>query len=319
MLIRTVFDARPKAGRKYAMQTILLAASWCHYVGDRSTHPLEVLVIGEMSPVMKRLLTSWGVRVTGAEPHESDRMSRHANKLLGAVGAGQTPLLLVDNDTCFVADVDELRAAPGIGVMAAAAGRARVSPAQWRYIEERLGLKPLDFVWCSLHEEMAAYRDGTPPRFQRDLYVNSGVVWLAHPAEFGARWAEHMKRIAEVFDGHPLWSSDVGDFLDQAGLATAIGAVGNFALLDDAFNYRPRCFWMGKRRAEQIRLVHMTGMDLAGLGPTFTVEEGVRTFWDARVRSRIGSPGDMRWAASEWIFERIHAVIARFDLDRIPW
>ena len=99
--------------------------------------------------------------------------------------AGEAPILLVDNDTCFVADLGDIGAGPDIQVMAGVAGDARVSPAQWEHIERHLRIKPLDFEWCPLKEQMAAFRDGAPPRSRRDLYVNSGVVRLANPREFG--------------------------------------------------------------------------------------------------------------------------------------
>ncbi len=322
MVIRTVFDARPSAGRKYAMQTALLAASWCHYVKDRSAHPLEVIVIGEPPATLDDWLRDLRVRVTRVGPHANDGLSRLANKILGLLVGGEPPVLLVDNDTCFVGDLDDVRAPAGVDVMAAAAGFVRVSEAQWRYIRERLRLEPLDFEWQPLVEQVASFQKGTPSAVRRDLYVNSGVVWTANPGELGRLWAENVKRIGDLFDGHPLSSASVrGD--DQVGLAAAIGTHDKFAWLDDGLNYRPPCFWMGKGERAEIWIVHMTAMTLADLGQTCTVEEVVRKFWDDRVRSGVVPLDDPRRGrllrTSEDVLAAICDVISTFELNRMPF
>lgn len=320
MLIRTIFDARPSAGRKYALQTSLLAASWSHYVRYRSAHPLEVLVIGGMSPPLHDLLTNLGVAIIPVNPHPNDHASRLANKILGLLVEGEAPRLLVDNDTCFVGDLDSHPAPGGVEIMAAPAGSPRVSSAQWQHIREHLGLRPLDLEWRPLQDEASGFQTGAPSRVCQGLYVNSGVVWTANPLELGRAWADNVKRIGDLFEGHPLESLSVrGD--DQAGLAAAIGTHGKFAFLDDGLNYRPPCFWMGKRDRHAIRIVHMTDMHLAGLSPTCTVEEAIQKFWRDRVRSGLVALDDVRRAAllqaSEEILARIRGVISAFQLDRI--
>lgn len=320
MVIRTVLDARPGAGRKYALQTSLLAASWRHHVRDRSAHPLEVLVLGDMPPALSDLLATLGVAVIPVKPPATDAISRTANKIVGLLVDAAAPVLLIDNDTCFVADLDADPAPRGVEIMAAVAGNVRVSSAQWRHIREHLGLGALDVEWRALQDQVSGFRKGTVAPVQRELYVNGGVVWTASPRELGRLWATNVTRIADLFEGHPLDGPSVRGS-DMAGLATAIGTHGKFAFLDDGLNYRPPCFWMGQRDRREIRIVHMTDMRLPGLGPTCTVEDAVQNFWDDRVRSGLARLDEARRAdllqASEEILSRIREVISAYGLNRV--
>ena len=286
MVIRTVFDGRPHAGRKYALQVALLAASWSASVKAPMDTPLEIVAVGEMPRALADLLARLGARVIPAAPHEHEGICRYANKLLGATLDPGGPVLLLDNDTCIIGEIGGFGGVAGIGVMAAVAERERVSPAQWRLIETHLRLSPLDREWVPLVEIARHAHGGMAARSRRGLYVNGGVLWLDQPAEFGALWASHIHRIAAVFENHPLCDRHVRGS-DQAALATAIGTYGRFGSLDDTYNYRPPSFWIGKHAAADIRIVHMAGMDISGLGPSCTVETAVRGFWTDRITSRL--------------------------------
>lgn len=92
-----------------------------------------------------------------------------------------TPILLVDNDVCFLTDVSEL---DGRNVRASVEGRARISEAQWEHIAATTELRPIATEWVPLHEEVRAGEKGRSPRPNGRLYLNTGVVWVRQPVVF---------------------------------------------------------------------------------------------------------------------------------------
>lgn len=321
MRIRTVLDARPGVSKKYIWQTCLLAASWRHYMAAAS--PLDVLIIGEIPETVSKFLEALGVGLIPAQPHANDHISRTSNKLQGvAVDVGTEPVLLVDNDVCFVGDAKKLAMGtpPDVDVMASVAGNARVSDAQWEHIENQIGLKPLEYPWLALNDEFQSSLTGVLSRPRHALYLNGGVVWLRNPVAFGEMWARHIRLIAELFENHPLRDRNVCRS-DQAGMATAIGVKGGFAMLPVEYNYRPHCFWMGRSRPDEVKIIHMTNMNMAGIDSLNTIEKMMRLFWKERVYQKIPhSPTDRRKAlmdGADSILRKICVLISEYNLNKI--
>jgi hypothetical protein len=204
--------------------------------------------------------------------------------------------------------------------MGAAAGHVRVSDAQWEHIAKQLGLRPLRFEWVALDEEVKALTTGSPPVPRDDLYVNGGMIWMKKPQQFGDSWALHVRKIWELFESHPLRDQNVCGS-DMAGLATAIGVCGKFSMLPNTFNYRPSCFYVGGSSADDVKMIHMTNMNMPEIKQAGTIEEVIRLFWERRIFQKIiGLPADMRRErmdnANEML-RRVCALISEYDLNKI--
>jgi hypothetical protein len=321
LLVRTVLDARRGSSPKYLWQVCLLAASWRCYASDGTR--LEVVEIGRMPSALSRFLRSIGVRVVSAVAHAADAFSRSANKIQATfVDRGDAPLLLVDNDTCFVSAIDSLTAAAEVEVMAAAAGTAHVTDAQWEHMDRARGLRPLACEWVSLDDRVEARRQARTPLPRPALYVNAGVLWLRHPASFGRRWTDHILSIADLFASHPLDNGHVRGFgSDQASLATAIGDVQAFAFLPEAFNYRPPLFWLGQCRAEEVRILHLTGLSLPTVAsPPAALEASLSEFWERRIERGLRTvAGNDRavWQTARQLNARVRSLVETFALDEV--
>lgn len=238
-------------------------------------------MVGKLPVRVRLFLSGLGARIVFKHAHSASTHTPTANKLLAC--EGETPLLLLDNDTCFVGP--GLPQSPlGCEIMAAPAGFPRVTEDQWNFIEEALGLRPLALPWIPLQEAAEARSDARKAKGGRRFYANSGVVWIRSPETFGALWSEHIIRIAQAFGNHPLTSKSVTGS-DQAALATAIGSCGGFCLLPGSFNHRPVCFFLEPEVELSPTIVHLAGMRWAEEGVT-DLESAVRIYWEEEVFQR---------------------------------
>lgn len=122
------------------------------------------------------------------------------------------------------------------------------------------------------------------PTPERYLYANSGALLFPAGHDHRGLWANHQRRIQELFNRHPL-STDAVTSSDQAALATSIAARGAFEWLPIRFNYRPGAFRIGLETPDRIRILHFTAEapGVSGLG----LIERTRTYWQHFVLPRI--------------------------------
>jgi hypothetical protein len=282
MRIRTVLDARSPISSQYLVQTLLLAHSWS---AARVAAPLDILVVGELQAAVRARLTELGAGVASIPPHPLRTVARSANKLVGLHEASETPILLVDNDVCFLDDVSDLE---GRSVRASVANVTRITGAQWDHIETTTSLRPLELEWASPLAEAEGRSNGREPQTDPKLYLNSGLVWVREPIALGEVWARHLAEIARAFDGHPLSTPKVRG-CDQIGLATAVAEIDGFDLLPLAYNYRHVCFQLGG--SEQAKVLHL--QKLAKRGPP-PFSKSVTRYWDRRIVRKIREAGASR-------------------------
>jgi hypothetical protein len=269
--IRTVLDARAAASPRFARQTLLLAHSWA---AQGHKPPLEVIVLGRAPAPVHARLRELGVEVTTSPPHRLEPLSGYSNKLLGLQAPSGTAVMLVDNDVCFLDDVSDLR---GRNVRASVAGAQQVKDAQWAHIAATTGYRPLELDWIPLREQLKARADGRVPRTNRDLFLNSGVVWIRRPAVFEPIWAAHIAAISRAFADSPLSSRWVRS-TDQPGFATAVAEHGGFDLLPTSYNYRPVCFQLGL--SEQPIILHLLRL---GAKDQLPFPKTITSFWDENI------------------------------------
>jgi hypothetical protein len=281
MKIYTVLDARPSASGRYLLQTLLLAHSWAAQSG---APPLHVIVIGTAPRPVQRRLRDLGIELTSSPPHPLDALSRTTNKLVALREDADGPVLLVDNDVVFL---DALATFHGRGVSASVASRARITAAQWSHVRKTTGLRPLANGSISLREELKARKQERDPEPDRGLYLNTGVVWIEQPADFGSIWSTSIAAVARAFEDHPLSSPWVrGWGSDQAGFATAVAEQGDFSLLSPSYNHRPVCFRLGLR--ERPKILHLQKLGADGAVPFSKL---LAAWWDRRVIKPIMREG----------------------------
>jgi hypothetical protein len=248
-------------------------------VGGSSS--LDVIVIGEVPASLRAQLRELGVEFVTSPPHPLDAVGRNTNKLLGLRHPSDAPVLLVDNDLCFLEDVSDL---VGRSVRASFGGSARVTEVQWAHIEQATGLKPLAAEYVPMREELEAAKAGREPKPEQRLYLSAGVVWVAEPLEFEAVWSAHIDAIARAFEGHPASTRRVRG-CDQAGFATAVAAAAGaegFDLLPFAYNYRPMCFRLGL--SDRPKILHLNKL---GEDENMPLSKAVTKLWDQRMLKRI--------------------------------
>jgi hypothetical protein len=306
--IRTVLDARPSAPPRFLVQTLLLAHSWAAWGG---TAPLDVVVLGTLPGPVDERLRELGVEVTEAEPHPLDPVTRIANKLLGLREPCETPILLVDNDVCFLDDVSDL---DGRSVRASTDGALPVSDAQWDHIAAVTGLRPLAYDWIPPKPKSAK---GRAPRTRDKLYLNAGVVWVREGVVFESLWASHISAIAQAFDGYALSTKGVrGWGSEQAGFATAVAEHGGFDLLSPAYNCLPVYFRLGS--PEPPKILHLGKL---GKKELFPLSRTLTAYWNERMIKRIGRVGSRTDTEQERLIEavrvrdRLLGLVADADLD----
>jgi hypothetical protein len=234
-----VLDARPAAPLRFQLQTLVLAHSWAAWA---ASEPLDVIVVGKPRRSVEGRLRELGIELAESAPHPLEPISKSSNKLLGLRASSDGPVLLIDNDACFLEDVSNDLDGPKIRTTIAA--RAPITPEQWKRIRIVTGLEPLEQEWVPLLAELKARRFGSPPEVQRKLYLSSAVSWILQPAAFEELWAAGIEAIAGAFDGHSLRSYAVCGS-DQAGFAVGVAQHGGLELLPPTYNYRPVCFRLG--------------------------------------------------------------------------
>jgi hypothetical protein len=278
--IRTVLDARPGKPRRHVLQTLLLAHS-LEALGRSSM--LEVVAIGDPGSSLDDRLRELGVGVIASSPHPLDPVGPNPNKLLGLQQPSDTPVLLVDNDICFLDDVGDLE---GRTVRATFDGTAKVSDSQWSHIERATGLRPLSEQWIPMREALEAAKAGREPRTEQLLYLNAGVVWVSRPVEFEPIWSAHIDAIARAFDGNPETTFQVRG-CDQAGFATAVATTWGFDVLPFDYNYLPMCFRFAL--SERPKILHLNKL---GEDESLPFSKALTSLWKTRMIKRI--KGDNR-------------------------
>jgi hypothetical protein len=198
-------------------------------------------VVGKAPANVYARLQDLGATLIAAPPDPLVSMMKWANKLIALKEPSDAPVLLVDNDICFLDDPVKLE---GRKVRASVFGTAWVKDAEWAHIAAVTGLRPPALEWVSPQSQLEARLERRPPRSNHDLYLNGGVVWVRQPADFATIWARHMVSISEAFEGHPPNDRRLGRN-DQLALSTAAAEFGGFDLLPLACNYRPICFRLG--------------------------------------------------------------------------
>lgn len=320
-VMRTVLDLRP-ALEKYVSQTLLLAASWHrHRTGGSS---LEVYTIGRDSRMLREFLGGLGASCIRIPPGPNDDFSKSSNKIEAAhADAIGRPVLLLDNDVCFVGGTDELEGLPVGAIAASEAGNMRVSDEQWALIREQLGFPLLRRRFVAVNRRSPdgsdPIRGDSPGLPEHYLYLNSGVIRLPGGHDHRELWRRHQRGVYELFRDHPL-SNDAVTSSDQAGFATSVAAHGEFAWLPIGFNYRRGCFRVGMATPEQIRILHMTGDVKGGFG----LAQRVEAYWQGIVFPLIEKlppsvPATERRRRAEIarvVLETILETVRKYDLDR---
>jgi hypothetical protein len=288
--IRTVLDARPSAGPRFQLQTLILAHSWERWA---STSPLDVFVVGEArTPVVERL-RELGATVVPSAAHPISGLSPWSNKLLALEEPSDGSVLLVDNDVCFLDDVSDI---PAGKVRTTICGRARVSDEQWEYIRQTTGLEPMRQGWVSLQEELKARRLGREPKVEPLLYFAAGVSWFRHPEEFAPLWANGTDTISRAFEGHPLQTFRVYG-CDQVGFAVAVSQHGGLDLLPPTYNHRPMCFRLGLPDPKILHLGELGNLK----GGMMPFSQLLTVWWQRRILrpiERLGGDGAC-WPSAE--------------------
>jgi hypothetical protein len=243
-------------------------------------------MIGDAPASAVARLCELGVELVSSAPHPLDRISKPTNKLLALRHPSDVPVLLVDNDVCFLDDVSELA---GRGVRASIAGKCPVTDAQWERIEQATGLRPLALEWVPLREQVDARRARRPPKPEQRLYLNSGVVWVRRPSEFEATWTAHIDAIAKTFDGHPASTKWVRGFgSEQLAFATTVAEQGAFDLLPLAYNFQPACFRLGVSE-QQPKILHLFKLAKDEQMP---LSRALAEIFDRRI---------IKWIETKWI------------------
>lgn len=276
MRIRTVLDARPTSGPRFQLQTLLLAHSWERWA---NTAPLDVLVVGKAPAPVEERLRELGAAVVPSPPHPLSSVSPWSNKLVALEEPSDGPVLLVDNDVCFLEDVSDIR---GRKLRTTICGRARVSDEQWEYIRQATGLEPMRQEWVSLQAELKAKRLGREPRVEGRLYFAAGVAWFRDPADFAPLWANGTDTIVKAFEGHPLSSFRVYG-CDQVGFAVAVAQHGGLDLLPPTYNHRPMCFRLGLQDPKILHLGELGALK----GGMMPFSQLLATWWERRILKPI--------------------------------
>jgi hypothetical protein len=310
--IRTVLDARPSAKnakKRFCRLTLLLAHSWAA-LSDKP--PLDVIVVGDPPPDVYARLRELGAEVIAAPPHPLTSVSKFANKLVALKEPSDVPVLLVDNDVCFL---DEVASVEGREVRASVEKAPKVRDAQWAHIAAVLNLRPLAVEWVPPRAQLKARLDGSDPRTNHDLYLNGGVLWVRRPADFEPVWARHLVSISTAFDDHPLSSGHLRKN-DQPALATAVAECGGFDLLPLAYNYRPICFQLGL--SDQPKILHLTQL---GRHDELPLSQTVAAYWERLVINPIRRGNSDVEVADQLVDEalavrdRVLTIIADAGLD----
>ena len=317
--IRTLLDGRASAPR-YARQTALLAASWHAFA--RSAAPFEVRLIGDTSARLRDFLGELGVPLVAASPDANDAYAKTANCISGAYRDGPERVLLLDNDTCFLASPTALEAVPEDECAGAVAGDDRISAEQWRRIERRLGIEGLPVRASTLRQRFRAEKQHGLPALMERLYVNAGVLLLPESPVFPALWSREIARVRELFVDDPV-ASDAVSASCQAGLALAIAHHRRFTWLPAGYNHRPLNFALGDALDEEIAILHMTGDGAVADGDR--IDEHFDAYWEhfvgrplCAIRARIGEAAYARRRERlDGCRAELARVVREYELDSV--
>ena len=238
------------------------------------------MVVGKAPAPVEARLRELGAAVVPSPAHPLSGVSPWSNKLVALQEPSDDPVLLVDNDVCFLEDVSDIR---GRKLRTTICGRARVSDEQWEYIRQATGLEPIRQDWVSLQAELKAKRLGREPKVERSLYFAAGVAWFRDPADFAPLWANGTDAIMKAFEGHPLSSFRVYG-CDQVGFAVAAAQHGGLDLLPPTYNHRPMCFRARPAGPEDPAPGRARGLE----GRDDAVLAAPRPWWERRILKPIG-------------------------------
>ena len=206
IVCRTLVDLRSPVA-KFISQTFLMASSWHRHASGEA--PLQVGMIGPEEPALTRFLDEVGAVVEPMSPGPNDSFSKSSNKIQASHPAGcGRRVLLLDNDVCFLGGIAELESLPAGTIAASEPGNMRVTDAQWRLMQDVLGIALLRRHYSAVNAR--------PPIHDHDvadeeafLYVNSGVLLFPAGHDPRASWYSHQSRIRALFEGHALASNAV--------------------------------------------------------------------------------------------------------------
>jgi hypothetical protein len=260
-IVRTVVDLTSRS-LKHVSLLLLLVASWHRQHANSTRYPLEVVAIGPVPRSLSSFLAETGTILTPARASSVARRCPLMNKTLGCpVVSELAPVLLIDNDVCFLRPIDGVPIGSA-AVMATEPGAMRVDPQQWQWMQENLDVQPLLRSYLPITDyppgiTAAEFRSQALTR-RLPLYVNSGVLLISPGCSIRRIWEHSYAVLAEKL-GHMKSSLDSLLACDQPSLSLAIATLGSFEWLPISYNYRPVCFLRGLCDHKEISIVHMVG------------------------------------------------------------
>ncbi|MGH7835588.1 MAG: hypothetical protein ACREQK_18235 [Candidatus Binatia bacterium] len=242
----------------FEARTLLFLASWLANAGQARNLPLHLACIGEPPPSVYRLARKAGASITLHQPVGAERWGS-SNKLRGLEISGKEDrVLLLDVDVMVLSDFSDL-AKLGRCIAAAPANAMQIPEPYWQKIYGALGMEPPAERIACVRGELA-----------NDLllssmwpYYNSGVLFLPRDCDLRQIWAEHIRRIARLFDeGDEVWQAVA--YSDQAGLATSIQFLRRrgvpFTRLPPAFHANWLYMYWRTVPVREIKLFHAFGL-----------------------------------------------------------
>ena len=311
----------------FEVRTLFFLGSWLENAGRARSFPLHVVCIGEPPPSVRRMAARCGAAVHVRKPLDIGGGAT-LNKLRGLTVENVTGrTLLLDVDVFVLGDFRALASSVPDGIAAAPAGFMWIPEAYWRRIYAGLG-EPFPAGRApTLYHELGLVPAGEVVQRKRgrtnDLrrmppYHNTGVLLAPRACALRERWAEHYRRIGELFgtsaaarQAGPASPSRLGGWLarrwrgkvphtvspcDQSAFATAVESLRAegvpFRRLPDAYHARQAHCQAGALSLDEMRIFHATnflrhahGQDRHGLEAQ--IEDYIRLWQDA---FRAGAP-----------------------------
>jgi len=303
------------------LSVLLLAASWSQYVKKYAN--LEIMAIGTLPKNLFNIFKEFGAIVTLIASNINDSFSKTSNTIEGAIPCEKEKILLVDNDVVFVNSIDGLSKIEDTHIAGSIPCNFRVEENQWDIIRDELCLKTLP---CSeipikeiYHSELSSSHK---VRKLNHVYVNGGVIIIPANVNLKSAWERHVGKIGAFFNSHRLRSGSVYQS-NMAGLATAIAAYGKFSWLPIEYNYRPLCFALGMKEADEIKIIHLTD-DIKTTSFT-SLSLRMEAYWSERIELKIDQfktkldkiEYERRRDIAENIKNKIGELIVNYELDNI--